>query len=33
MLFKIFKLVCQESKDRTQATTHLEKVLFLQNAL
>jgi len=33
MLFKIVKLVGQESKGRTQTTKHWEKVLFLQNAL
>jgi len=33
MLFKIVKLVCQESKSKTQATDHGEKVLFLQNRL
>jgi len=33
MLFKIVKLVAQDSKGRMQVANNWEKVLFLQNAL
>jgi len=33
MLFKIVKLVCQESKGKTQAVEHQENFIYLENSL
>jgi len=33
MLFKIVKLVCQESKGKTQVVDHQENFVYLQNSL